>query len=153
MFNFLFKHRDKDHVDPLKALATRFEIMAKPFKVHKAYKQFHTSPQPDGAPHIEVHGNSFHYVSCERGQELKRIKSLSEDDVLYLLLENVTFEVAVQHELKNRIEGIDGRSVWFPYQEILMSNISPEWGERLKEKHRKILTKHPFSLNEKQNHQ
>lgn len=122
--------------------------MAAPFKVHKCYKRFHTLPQPDGAPHIEVHGDSFHYVSCERGQEYERIKSLSEDDVLYLLLDRVTFAVALQYELKNRIEGIDGRSVFFPYQEQLLSELDPKWGERLKDKHRKILEKHPISHNE-----
>lgn len=122
--------------------------MAAPFKVHKAYKQFNTIPQPDGGPHIELHGDSFHYVSCERGQELERIKSLSEDDVLYLLLKDVTCEVAVQYELKNQIEGIDGRSVWFPYQEQLLSELDPRWGERLKEEHKKILEKHPSSPNE-----
>lgn len=119
--------------------------MAKPFKVHKTSKQFHTTPQPHGAPHIELHGDSFHYVVCERGTEFKRIKSLSEDDVLYLLLQNVTHEVATRYEVKNRIEGIDGRSVWFPYQENLLSKLNPEWGERLKEKHRLILEKYPYS--------
>jgi hypothetical protein len=83
-------------------------------------------------------------VVTERGSELERIKNLSADDVLYLLFEGATQHMATRYELRNRLPGIDGRSVWFPYQERLMEGMNPSWGERLKEKHRRVLEDHPF---------
>ena len=80
----------------------------------------------------------------ERGTEIERIKGLTSDDVLYLILEGVTLHMATTYELDNRKEGIDGRSVWFPYQENLMSQFKLEWGQRLKADHQRILKQHPF---------
>lgn len=128
----------------LSSLAKEFRRMVRDLDVHASYKSFHTTPQHDGSPHIEAHEGKFHYVVTERGTEFERIEGLSADDVLYLLFESVTFEMATRYELRNRKEGVDGRSVWFPYQEDLMAKLSPPWGEKLKAEHEAILKEHPF---------
>jgi hypothetical protein len=53
--------------------------------------------------------------------------------------------MATTHELNNRVPNTDGRKVWFPYQEKLMSILNSSWGERLKEEHQHILQNHPFA--------
>lgn len=128
----------------LSALAVEFRSMAEQLDVELYYKEFHTSPQQDGAPHIEIRSGKFEYVVTERGSELERISGLDNDEVLYLLFEGVTSIMATSYELRNRKPVGDGRSVWFPYQENLMAGLKPSWGVRLKEKHEKILKDYPL---------
>lgn len=132
-------------ITTLPALAQKFHALVAELDVEPYYKLFHTDAQHDGSPHIEVSKGGFQFVITERGLELKRIANLSADGALYLLLEGITSHMATTYELKNRVTGIDSRSVWFPYQEDLMGSITPSWGERLRKKHRSILEDHPYS--------
>ncbi len=134
----------------ISSLANKFKSLVDGLDVEDYFKSFHTTPQHDGSPHIEMNEGKFHFVVTERGSELERIKDLTSDEVLYLLFDGITQHMATTYELKNRKEGIDGRSVWFPYQETLMSNLKPEWGQRLKADHQRILEKHPFHNNAQQ---
>jgi hypothetical protein len=128
----------------LSELAEKFQSFAASLDVEPHFKVFRTSPQHDGSPHIEAVAGKFQFVVTERGSEFERIKDLSADDVLYLLLEGVTHHMATRYELQNRLPGGDGRSVWFPYQERLMESMNHSWGQRLREKHRRVLEEHPF---------
>ncbi len=128
----------------LSALAAEFRRMVEPLPVKAYYKSFHTQPQHDGSPHIEEVNGKFEFVVTERGTEFERIKDLSTNDVLYMLMESITMLMATQYELENRKEGIDGRSVWFPYQEKLMAEFNPKWADRLSAEHAKALKEHPL---------
>ncbi len=112
--------------------------------VEPYYKAFHTTPQHDGSPHIEIEGKKFVFVVTERGSEFERIPGLSADEVLYMLLNGITQHMATTYELQNRVAGADGRSVWFPYQERLMEELKPDWGARLRQEHQRVLEIHPF---------
>jgi len=133
-----------NNINPLTELEHRYKSLVDIFDVAPDVKAFHKTRQDDGSPHIELNRNRFDYVITERGQEWDRQRGLSADDILYLLLKTVTGRVASHYELKNRVPGIDGRSVWFPLQENLMSGLRPEWGLKLREEHRLILLRSPF---------
>lgn len=128
----------------LSSLAAEFRSMAERLDVEPYYKAFHTSPQHDGAPHVEMRSGKFEFVVTERGSELERISGLDNDEVLYLLFEGITSIMATSYELRNRKPTGDGRAVWFPYQEKLMAGLRPSWGVRLKAEHEQILQKSPF---------
>ncbi|HEX5838149.1 MAG TPA: Imm63 family immunity protein [Anaerolineales bacterium] len=100
--------------------------------------------EQSGRPHIEVDSNGYHYVIAERGQELERHTTPDIDELLYYTLRWITFGLAVKYELDHRIPGQDVRRVLFAYQEDLLSQLSPAWGERRKHEHEQILQKHPF---------
>lgn len=131
-------------ITSLTDLVQKFRAMVAGLDVEPYYKSFHTTPQHDGSPHIEVENGKFQFVVTERGSELERIDHLSANDVLYLLFNGITQHMATTYELQNRIPGIDGRSVWFPYQERLMENLNPSWGEKLMKEHRHVLEHHPL---------
>ena len=133
------------NITSLPGLAAEFRRMVGPLPVGAYYKAFHTQPQHDGSPHIEEVSGKFEFVVTERGTEFERIRGLSADEVLYMLMEGVTMRIATQYELENRKEGIDGRSIWFPYQEMLMAEFNPQWAAKLVAEHAKILEKHPYS--------
>ncbi|MCW5300533.1 hypothetical protein DXT88_20390 [Herbaspirillum lusitanum] len=135
-----------NEIESLSSLALEFQRLVSPLDVENYYKHFHTTPTNDGSPHVEFENGKFHFVITERGIESKRIKHLSGNDVLYLLLDGVTRHMAIMYELRNRTPKPDGRSVWFPYQEELMSKLNPLWGEKLKAEHESILLEHPFRL-------
>lgn len=131
-------------INSLESLGKIFRQIVKDFPAHAEYKRFYTTPRHDGSPHIELVQGQFHYVVTERGEEYERRIAESPEDILYWLISSVTFDVAIKYELENRIEGRDGRRMFFPYQEELMSKIRPEWGERLQQEHIQILKQHPF---------
>jgi Immunity protein 63 len=95
-------------------------------------------------PHIEVDQSGYHYVIIERGQELDRRSTGDMLQLLYWVFESVTFSLAIDYELKNRIENQDFRRIAFAKQEEFLAILNPEWAERQKIKHLAILQKHPF---------
>jgi hypothetical protein len=116
----------------LPALAAKFHSMAEGLDVEPYYKVFHTTPQHDGSPHVEMKAGKFEFVVTERGAELQRLSGLSGGEILYLLFQGITQHMATSYELRNRKPLGDGRAVWFPYQEELMAKLDPSWGTRLK---------------------
>jgi hypothetical protein len=133
-----------DNSISLRTLSDKFHKLVSEFNIHPDCKRFWTTPQHDGSPHVEREGNCYYYVVTERGSERERIATKDPDEILYLLVRDVTFAVAIQYELNNRIEGKDGRAMFFPYQEKLLSEIKPEWGDRKRKEHLEVLKKHPF---------
>ena len=95
-------------------------------------------------PHIEVDASGYHYVVVERGQELKRITTLDLNELLYQIFEAITFSLACDYELAQRIETQDCRRLIFQYQVGLLSKLSEEWGFREVCQHKQILLEHPF---------
>ena len=65
-------------------------------------------------PHIEVdNAGRLNYVILERGQELERKTTDNLDDLLYWVFSGITFSMACDYELKNRIEMKDCRRMIF----------------------------------------
>ena len=96
-------------------------------------------------PHIEIDSfGRLHYVIIERGQELERKTTEKLDDLLYWIFTSVTFSMASDFELKNRIEDKECRRIMFEKQEELLGQLNESW--RLKENayHQSVLKRHPF---------
>ncbi|MES2899548.1 MAG: Imm63 family immunity protein [Pseudomonadota bacterium] len=129
----------------LSDLAAEFRSMVDSLDVEPFYKKFHTCPQHDGSPHVEIRSGLFEFVATERGSETHRTSGLSSDEVLYLLFEGITLRMATSYELRNRKPSGDGRAIWFPYQEKLMMSLRPAWSVRLKAEHEHILQKFPLN--------
>lgn len=99
----------------------------------------------DGAyPHIEVDENGYHWVVVERGEELERKTFLQMDDLLYRILDSVTFSLAQRWEGWNRKRDEDFRRQLFAKRLELMNSIRPDFREKLKAEIQKILEKAPF---------
>jgi hypothetical protein len=100
----------------------------------------------DGArPHIEVDSRGYHYVVVERGNELQRHTTHDLDELLYHVFESVTFSLASEYELANRVDGQDCRRLLFARQIELLSSLSPSWAVRESRNHERILQEHPFN--------
>lgn len=132
------------YITSLADLTEKFQSMVAELDVEPIYKSMHTTPQHNGSPHVEVADGKFQFVITERGSEVERIESISADDVLYLLFNGITQHMATKFECQEPVRGTDGRSAWFPYQERLMENLNPAWGDRLREEHLGVLANHPL---------
>ncbi|OAB29202.1 Immunity protein 63 [Flavobacterium fryxellicola] len=99
----------------------------------------------DAHPYIEVDNLGFmFYIISERGQEYQRKITEKIDDLLYWIFANVTFSMASDFELKNRIEDRDCRRIMFDKQEELLGLLSDNWRQKENAEHKSILKNHPF---------
>ena len=98
----------------------------------------------DGTPHIEV-GDSYFFVTCERGVESERRPTSDLDELLFWIYSSVTFSLASDWEMRHRYDGKDCRRKIFARQVELLAALSPQWAAREAEDHRLILERHPFS--------
>ena len=62
---------------------------------------FDSSPQ-NGRSHLEIKGDEFHYICEERGLIIYDNKTNNIDELLYWIFQNISFEMALDYEFKNR---------------------------------------------------
>lgn len=96
----------------------------------------HDCPQGDGSPYIEV-TDAYYFVVEERGVELKRRKTVDPDELLYWILDSVTFSFSSNFEVKHRKLGEDSRRQLFSKQEALLAQLAPHWGRRKAEENQR----------------
>jgi hypothetical protein len=97
-----------------------------------------------GRPHIAVDSRGYHYISVERGDEVKRVTMPNLEELLYTVFETVTFGLACRREVQHRVRGEDCRRQIFRHQVELLARLSPQWAERSANHLREILREHPF---------
>ncbi len=98
----------------------------------------------NGRPQIEFDGRLFHYVVAERGQELKRISSRLEDEILFQAFRSIADELGARHSAAYRVAGQDFRRAMFGKQVELLRSISVRWAERAACENARVLTEYPF---------
>ena len=99
----------------------------------------------DALPYIELDSMGFmFYIISEHGQEYERKMTDNIDDLLYWIFANVTFSMASEYDLKNRIEDKDCRRIMFDKQEELLRQLNENWRQKENAEHQSILKRHPF---------
>lgn len=105
-----------------------------------------SSPIGDATPNIEIDSlGLYNYVISERGEEYERKITSDLNDLLYWIFASVTFSMACDYELKNRIEEKDCRRIMFVKQEELLGLLNENWKEKEKKEHQTILENNPFN--------
>jgi len=96
-------------------------------------------------PYVEIDRSGLlFYLANERGQEVLRHIAKDIDDLLYNIFKDITFSMAVEYELANRVNGQDFRRICFAEQEQLLDTLNSDWQIRRHRELEKILTDHPF---------
>ena len=106
---------------------------------------FRTSPADDGSSHVEIVGNVYHYVSSERGQELRRRIAPDENEILYWLVSDVVSNLAWNYAKHHSVESQDSRRIVFDREIELMQKINIEWESRKRLEIIEILMKAPYT--------
>lgn len=102
------------------------------------------SPIGDATPFIEMKNGQFNFIISERGSEYERVAGDSEE-MLELIFEGITFTLAVEFELRNRVEYQDSRRLMFAKQIELLELLNPSWAARESENHQIVLLKRPYN--------
>lgn len=104
-----------------------------------------STPKGDATPNIEVDNSGlYNYVISERGNEYERKITADLNDLLYWIFASVTFSMACDFELKNRVENRDFRRMMFAKQEELLGILDKKWEEKERKEHQSILVNSPF---------
>jgi dipeptidase len=103
------------------------------------YPDFGSSSQ-NGNPHLEVdkYGN-FYFIVAERNEEFERRITKDFQEFLFWIFENITFSMACDYELNNRIENQDYRILIFQKQDELLEKLDNSWAKITRKKHEKLL--------------
>ena len=98
-----------------------------------------------GKPYIRIFFPAYYLIAFDNGINVYKKRFFNIDDLLYEVFEQVTFDMALQYELKNRILGQDFRRLAFEYQLELMRQLSSQWYNNLSMKIEAILEKYPYN--------
>lgn len=102
------------------------------------------NPAGDGSPYVEIGEDEYFYVSSERGYEIFRKRASNIDELLYFIFKDITWSMANEYELSNRIENKDSRRLIFSKKLDLLKRINPEWERRERVEIDKILLSSPY---------
>lgn len=96
-------------------------------------------------PFIEIDNAGFMHLKVrERGQIFEDKIAKNTDELLYWVFSGITFSMACNFELQNRIESQDCRRMIFEKQNELLKKLNTDWQEREIESQSTILKDHPF---------
>lgn len=99
-----------------------------------------------GAPHVECgpDGELF-YIVTERGLTLEKKQARDLAEMLYWLVQDLTFGMACAHEFRNRKDNSDCRRLIFSVQLDLLARVSASLRDRRTVEIDEILAAHPFA--------
>lgn len=92
---------------------------------------------------VDKHGQPW-YVVIDEGAGRREYLPADIDDLLYLVLRNITSSMASAFAKNNVIENKDYRRQYFSKQLELLSILSKDWGDRVAQEHQVILGFTPF---------
>ncbi len=97
--------------------------------------------QPDSfaTPYLEIHGKEYHFIVSERGIELARKVTLSDDEILYWFVECGVEGLASSYAALQTTPEKEFRNIYFRKQYSLMLAFTPEWATRKRKKITEIL--------------
>ena len=105
---------------------------------------FETTRTDNGGPHVEAAGGKFYYITTERRLELERRSTVDAGEILYWLLYDLTFWMAVNYEGKHRVPNQDARRVMFAQWLELMMRVDDPMSQRLEQDIATILARNPY---------
>ena len=97
-----------------------------------------------GTPHVEINGAGYHFIVCERGNELDRRTTKDIQTLLYWIFKLIVFKMASDYELQNRKSGEDFRKVLFAKQLELFEKLDTRWLALKQKELEGILNEHPY---------
>lgn len=102
-----------------------------------------TDSSPEGT-YIYMENDKYYYVFTEKGKIREKKELVTEEDVLWYVLEVVLFNVAMDYAIKNRKKGEDFRRILFKKEIELYSRFGENFKMRKVEAINRILECNPY---------
>lgn len=125
-------------------IKNRIKLMSEIIEAKPSYLPSIEITRYDGHPFIREIQGFYHYIILERNEEIKRLIFHDTDELLYEIFKDVSFKMGLDFELDNRIDNQDSRRLIFEKQEELLFKLNKNWGNRIKDKHKEILSSFPY---------
>lgn len=87
----------------------------------------------------------YHYVITEKGKVCIHRQINTEEEVLWIILNEILFQVALDYAIQNRIPGKDFRRKLFEKEIELFSKFGVNFGRRKDEEINEILKRRPYN--------
>ena len=98
----------------------------------------------EGHPMITRIGESYQYTINERNKEYEKTIFDNVDELLHKIFEGITFSIATEYEVENRILNQDSRRLIFQKQNELLRMLNTDWERINRSKQSIILEENPF---------
>lgn len=85
-------------------------------------------------PELRVSKVGYHWVIVERGREEENQVFEQLEELLYQVVESITFSLASSYELNHRVQGQDSRILLFAKQVELLARLDASWATRCRAK-------------------
>jgi hypothetical protein len=129
----------------LEELKQKVDELAQRIKCPQHFLPSYGEMKHDAHPYVDIdRSGTLYYIVKERGHENKWLRTYKLQELLYWVFEDVTWRMALEFEIKNRIEDKDCRRIMFQKEEELLGQLDELWQQKKKEEHDKILLDHPF---------
>ena len=102
-----------------------------------------TDSSPEGT-YIYMENDKYYYVFTEKGKIREKKELVTEEEVLWYVLELVLFNVAMDYAIKNRKKGEDFRRILFKKEIELYSRFGENFKVRKVEAINRILESNPY---------
>jgi len=99
----------------------------------------------DGIPFIETNGDSYIYLSYERGRCNEKRETRSLDEALFGVIDGYISSRSYDYERNNRIRYTDIRRLWFERQDMLFSLIGEPYYSMNRKRIDDILERYPYN--------
>jgi len=110
----------------------------------RAMLQVRVKPREDGACHVEIEDEVYHYISTERGQERSRKSTRSEDELLYWIFRDIVSLIAYDFELEYRSNHQDSRRIIFQHIIEKLEKLNNSGAKKERRNITEILKQAPF---------
>ena len=99
----------------------------------------------NGAPYITVDEDTYRYTVFERGSIIESKSTCDNREILYWIASHISFSIAMKYATTNKREHVEFRRVLFQKQLEILYHFNFTFGEKERERIKKVLEKHPFT--------
>lgn len=106
--------------------------------------RYDLTPEDEQDDFIVIEGDQYVFIRTEPMGQFEKIRTKSEDELLYQVFECITFQLAEKATIQEYQPEIECRRFLWPKQAKLMGKLSLQWLARLEMAHTDTLATWPY---------
>ena len=130
--------------ESLSSIETRYRSITEQLAAPSRHVRFSVTPQYDEGKHVELRNGLYFYLTFERGDERDRRMTLDPNELLYWLVSDLTWAMAREYELSNRVANEDCRRLLFSKHLELLAQVDGKWSQKKRAEYDEILIRYPY---------
>jgi len=112
------------------ALRQKLESVASQINAPRDLIPSINEPSENAKPYVKLTTSGFRYCVQDRDSIIKDMETADVEELVYWVFADITFVMALAHELQFRRAGQDSRRLIFTHQLQLLEKLEPRWRTR-----------------------